>query len=140
MNKMVNNSILCLILCSTVIYSGCVSNQTEGKRVTELTDMDRHMISKVSVRNGLNGELSTTDDRVKITGLINHLDRYSLEKMDNQETLGGYRYTIDFYTGSNKISRIVIVDSKIMQVDEVYYDVIDFPIELETIDEHVDSL
>lgn len=52
MNKMMNNLILCLILCSTVIYSGCASNRTEGKRVTELTDIDRHMISKVSVRNG----------------------------------------------------------------------------------------
>ena len=62
MNKMMNYLILCLILCSIVIYSGCISNQTEGKRVTEMTDIDRHTISKVSVRNGLSGEPSITDD------------------------------------------------------------------------------
>lgn len=140
MNKTMNNLILCLILCSAVIYSGCVSNQTEEKTVTELTDIDRYIISKVSVRNGLSGELSTTDDRVKIIKLINHLDGYSLEKKENQEPMFGYRYSIHFYSGSNKISRIVIVDSEIMRVDEVYYDVIDSPIDIVTIDELVDSL
>ncbi|ODV50178.1 MAG: hypothetical protein A8273_484 [Methanohalophilus sp. 2-GBenrich] len=140
MSKIMNSLILCLILCSTVIYSGCISNQTEEKKVTELTDIDQHIITKVSVRNGMSGDLSTTNDRVKIEKLISQLDRYSLEEKGNQEPMFGYRYSIKFYSGSSKISNIVIVDSKIMQVDEVYYDVIDLPLDITTIDKIVGSM
>ncbi|OJH48444.1 hypothetical protein [Methanohalophilus portucalensis] len=149
MSKIINSVILCLILCSTLLYSGCisneteedfVSNQTEEKKVIELTDIDQHIITKVSVRNGLSGDLSTTNDRVKIEKLISQLDRYTLEEKDNQEPMFGYRYSIKFYSGSSKISKIVIVDSKIMEVDEVYYDVINSSFDIATIDKIVGSI
>ena len=60
--------------------------------------------------------------------------------MDNQEPMFGGRHTINFYSEPNKIPSVIIVDSGIMRVDEVYYDVIDLPIDLATIDKLVDSL
>lgn len=140
MNKTMSNLVLGLIFCLTVIYSGCVSEQTEGERITELTDIDKHTITKVSIRNGMNGELTTTNDRLKIEELIDQLDRYPLKIKENQESVVGYRYSIDFFSDSNKISRITIVGPNKINADGIYYDVIDSPIDLEAIDELVDSM
>ncbi|WP_135610420.1 hypothetical protein [Methanococcoides sp. AM1] len=88
----------------------------------------------------MSGELTTTNDSLKIEDLIDQLDRYSLEKKDNQESLVGCRYFIDFYSDSNKISRITIVGPKTIEIDGIYYDVTNPPVDLEEIDELVDSM
>lgn len=139
MNKIMNYSILCMIIFTALSYSGCVSEQSQDKRL-ELTEIDEYTITKVYIRNGMNGELAITNDSVKIEELIEQLDSYSLEKMENQEPLIGYRYFIDFYSDSNKISRITIVGPKTIEIDGIYYNVTNPPVDLEAIDEIVDSI
>ncbi|MEL4306078.1 hypothetical protein [Methanococcoides sp. LMO-2] len=131
--------ILCLILFTTVSYSGCLSEQHQDKR-PELTDIDQHKITKIYIRNGMNGELTITDDSIKIEELIEQLDSYSLEEKDNQENIYGYHCYIDLYKDSNKISRVTIVGSKTIEIDGIYYNVTNPPVDLEAIDMLVDSI
>ncbi|AKB84152.1 hypothetical protein [Methanococcoides methylutens] len=139
MRKIKSYLILCLILFTTVSYSGCVSEQHQDKKL-ELTDIDQHTITKIYIRNGLSGELTITNDSVKIEELSEQLDSYSLEKMEIQEPLVGYRYSIDFYRDSNKISSMTIVGPKTIEIDGIYYNVTNPPVDLEAIDELVDSI
>ncbi|MGM0771318.1 MAG: hypothetical protein ACQESU_06895 [Halobacteriota archaeon] len=139
MNKIRNNFVLAILLCIAVIYSGCVSEQSQDKGL-ELTDIDQHNPTKIYIRNGMSGELAITNDSVKIEELIKQLDSHSLEKMEIQEPLVGYRYSIDFYRDSNKISSMTIVGPKTIEIDGIYYNVTNPPVNLEAIDELVDSI
>ncbi|MDK2827030.1 MAG: hypothetical protein PWQ44_2210, partial [Methanolobus sp.] len=89
--------------------------------------------------NGMNGDSFTLDDKDRTTKLISQLDQYSLEKMDNQEPRTGYRYYMDFYSGTEKVSRITIVGEDMVNVDNVYYHVNGTAINMTYFQELIDS-
>lgn len=131
MNKITNHLILCFLLCSSIFFSGCITESTNGyvvgsitnKSAIAITDIDSSTISKISFFNGMSGGSGTIEDRTTIEKLIFQLDQYSLEKMDDQTDRVGFRYSLDLYDDSDKIARITILGEDSVNVDGVYYEV-----------------
>jgi hypothetical protein len=121
------------------MLSGCVSKQNEIKTMTTLSGIDAFEINKVLIRNGLSRESSTIDDTIEIEKLISILNEYSLEKVSEKSDLNGYKYFFYFYTDSGNVSRVSIVDTNTLQVDRVFYNVINHPIDLAEIEEFIES-
>ncbi|WP_094227056.1 hypothetical protein [Methanolobus psychrotolerans] len=87
----------------------------------------------------MSGESGSIDDKATIEKLIIQLDRYSLEMMDDQVDIGGCRYFMDLYSGSGKVSRITIVDERIINVDGIYYEVDNSSVDIAAFGEIIES-
>jgi hypothetical protein len=147
MNKITNHLILCFLLCSSLFFSGCIADSTDGyviestnnKSAIAIADLDGSGITNISVFNGMSGDSGTIEVRATIGKLISHLDQYSFEKMDDQTDRGGFRYSMDFYDDSGKIAGITIVGEDMVNIDNVYYQVDGTPINIIYVQELIDS-
>ncbi|ETA67827.1 hypothetical protein MettiDRAFT_1262 [Methanolobus tindarius DSM 2278] len=147
MNKITNHLILCFLLCSSLFFSGCIADSTDGyviestnnKSAIAIADLDGSGITNISVFNGMSGDSGTIEDRATIGKLISHLDQYSFEKMDDQTDRGGFRYSMDFYDDSGKIAGITIVGEDMVNIDNVYYQVDGTPINIIYVQELIES-
>nr|WP_321496753.1 hypothetical protein [uncultured Methanolobus sp.] len=147
MNNITNNLVLCLLLCSTLFFSGCIAELTDdyvvesinSKSAIAIADIDGSGITKISVFHGMSGDSGTIENMTTIEKLISHLDQYSLEKMDDQTDRGGFRYSMDFYDDSGKIAGITIVGEDIVNVDNVYYGINNSSVDIEILKEMIDS-
>lgn len=128
-----------MFLFITVVISGCTSDQSIKENISTLADIETNSIDKVSIMNCMSGESRTIDDGATIEELMSDLDAHSLEEKLEEEPLYGYRYLMEIYDDSGRIVRISIVDSGLIQVDGVFYDVVGSPINVTGIDELIDA-
>jgi hypothetical protein len=135
-----NTGFLIVILLSfAVLISGCVSDRINNTSAIGLTNIDDFTITEISVMNGMSGDSGIIEDRTTIEKLISLLDQYPLERMDDQMDLNGFRYSLDFYSEAEKVSRITIVGEDIVNVDGVYYEVNGTPIDITYVQELIES-
>ncbi|WP_321429610.1 hypothetical protein [uncultured Methanolobus sp.] len=125
MNKTMNRLIVSLLLCSTLFFSGCMDeqNENENNMVTMLTGIDDYNVTNVSARNGLNGELTTIDDKATINQLIEILDTLSLEEIGLESVSGRTYYTLTFFHDSTEISNLSIIQEDLLEINGVFYKV-----------------
>lgn len=126
---------LLLVLFSAATYSGCIENPYEGTKVIEVVDIDERTITKIDITNGHTGDFITITDKAKITDLMNYLNKHKVEKRDNQDVLVGYAYSMTFYNESSRVSRIILLDSTLIEIDEVYYDINNSTMDIVVIEE-----
>ena len=131
--------LIAILLSFAVLISGCISDRINSTSAIGLTNIDDVTITEISVMNGMSGESGTIEDRTTIEKLISLLDQYPLEKMDEQMDLGGFRYSLDFYSDSGKVSRTIIMNQDIVDVGGVYYQVNGTPINITYVQELIES-
>lgn len=130
-------SILILYLVSIyLIFSGCSEKRFE--KIQDIVQINYKDITKISFRDGRNGELIETEDKEKINEFLKYVNGYKLKKSELQLELDGYIYYADFYTNDKKILRITFVNP--LNVNGVYYDIIESELNLEKIEAFVKSI
>ncbi|WP_094227055.1 hypothetical protein [Methanolobus psychrotolerans] len=132
MNKIMSHLILCLLLCGTLFFSGCLAeqNETENNTIAVLTDIDDYNITSVSARNGLNGELITIDDEETIDQLIEVLDALNLEEIGLGSVSSRTYYSFKFFHDSTEIYNLSIIQEDLLEINGVYYKVNNTPINM----------
>lgn len=78
-------------------------------------------ITKMSVRNGLNGELIEIDNKDEITALINCISGFSYTENSSLEGHRGWLYSIKFYSNNYLISSFTIANDYHVNIDGVHY-------------------
>jgi len=104
--------IICLMLFYLIQYS--------NKSFKKLLGIDELNITKVSMRNGNNGNLVETSDKVKIEELINLLNNRDYRKSFEQGSRTGYSYYYDFYVGDKHVLRMIGSGNNV-QINSTYY-------------------
>lgn len=143
-----NRLIVSLLLCSTLFFSGCivkttnsyVVESTNNKSVIGLAGIEGVTITNISVFNGLSGKSGMIEDKATIEKLVSQLDRYSLEMMEDQMDRGGFHYSLDFYSESDKVAEITTMDDHTVYIDDVYYEVNGTFIDMAEIGELIDPV
>nr|WP_321496752.1 hypothetical protein [uncultured Methanolobus sp.] len=88
-----------------------------------LTGIDDYDITSVYARNGLNGELTTVNDKETIDQLIEVLDALNLEEIGLGSVSSRTYYTLTFFHDSTEIYNLSIIQEDLLEIDGVYYKV-----------------
>lgn len=114
-----------LISCFTIVgllfftlFFPSLHEKDTGHKVTNVSYEN---ITRISIKNGLNGDSIEVENKSIINNLIDCISDYSFTKKAEQEDLNGYLYSIDFFNEDSRISRIIIVDNETINIDGVYY-------------------
>jgi hypothetical protein len=78
-------------------------------------------ITKMSIRNGFNGDLIEISNKDEISSLTKHLSGFSYSENSSLEGRKGWRYSVKFYDESHLISTFTISNNYHVKVDGVYY-------------------
>ena len=95
-------------------------------------------VTKISFRNGGNGELVETDDKNKIKEFTSYLKDLVLKRKYFNSDSGGYSYYADFYVDNKKIMRITFTGS--IDINGTKYKIINNEKENNYINRFVESL
>lgn len=105
---------ICVISFFTIRYS--------KKSFNDLLKTKESNVTKIFMRNGLNGSYVETTDKNKIKKMINLVSERYYKKSFNQNFRSGYSYYYDFYSGNKQILRITGSGNNV-DINDTYYDV-----------------
>lgn len=78
-------------------------------------------ITKLSIRNGNNGNLIEITNKDEISDLTKHLSRFSYTENSSLKGHRGWMYSIKFYNENQLISTFVISNLHHVNIDDAYY-------------------
>jgi hypothetical protein len=87
----------------------------------EMTNGSYSDITKLSIRNGYNGNLIEITNKDEISDLTKHLSRFSYTENSSLEGRRGWSHSIKFYDESQLISTFVISNHYHIEVDGAHY-------------------
>ncbi|MDY0388393.1 MAG: hypothetical protein RBT65_14985 [Methanolobus sp.] len=78
-------------------------------------------ITKISIRNGFNGDLIEISNKAEISALTKHISGFSSAENSSLEGRRGWSHSIKFYDESHLISTFTVSTSYHVDIDGVRY-------------------
>lgn len=113
--------LIILIIIFILTLSILIIMKFSTTKISNVVNIDLDEVTKISFRNGGNGELVETDDKNKIKEFTSYLKELVL-KEKNAKGYVGYSYYADFYINDKKVMRITF--ARLLDINGTDYKVI----------------